>query len=247
MRVSAKFGLIVVTALVAGCASQPGAAPPLPAPPPPPPAQTDQANNAVVAITREFLPHARTLQSSFSTTLPTAYLLLSADAKKAGERTCRAWLGLPTAQQVNDLDPTAQTARTYWLLGPNSSASDDCKKLVQNYDFAKADLFRTTKGLPLGSLIAVRFPDNRVFYIDLTRATEAQNRQLLLSWYKVASTSEGGVTVESNTIAARMQRAICKDTSGIVASVTQYVAGAIGPFGFIIGLGRQQLCKVSIV
>ena len=239
------FGTAQILALLqlSSCATTPAA---IVGSAPPPPSGSEQPA-AVVAITREFLPHQATLQSTFSETLPTAYLLLSADAKKAGERMCKAWMGLPTAKQVNDLDPSAQTARTYWLLGQGSSTTDNCKKLVANYDFAKADLFRTAKGLPLGSLLAVRFPDDRVFYVDLTKASQAQDRALLLSWYTVASTSEGGVTVKSNTIAARMQRAVCNDSSGIVASIVQYAAGAIGPFGFIIGVGKQEMCKLSIV
>lgn len=211
-------------------------------------AEASPMPSKIVAITREYLPADQELPTTFSTTLPTAYLLISPDQKKAGRRMCEAWLGLPTDKAVKTLNPSAEIAHTYWLLGQASKPTDGCKALVDKYDFAKADLFRTANGLPLGSLLAVRFPDNRTFYVDLTKANAKQNRQMLLSWYVVASTTDGASKiVQSDSVAARMQRVICQDKTGIVGNVMQAGAGMLGPFGFIVGVGKEELCNVNIV
>ena len=216
---------------------------PAPAPPPPPPA----GGAATIAIVREFLAQEQSLASTLKADVPTAYLLISSDQKKSGERMCKAWMNLPTAKVAGELNPAALKAQTYWLLGQGSKSTDSCKNLVKRYDFAKADNFRSSYGLPLGSLLAVRFPDNRIFYADLTKASERQDRELLLSWYKVAATEESGMVVQSNSIAARMQRQLCSDNTGFVASLVTQGASMLGPFGFVVGVGKELLCEANVV
>jgi hypothetical protein len=154
---------------------------------------------------------------------------------------------LPTSADVAMLNPTAQQARTYWLLGANSSEADSCKKLVRNYDYGKANALRSAYGLPTGTLLAVRFPDNKTFYVDVTKANTNQNRELLMSWYQVASTTDAtGQTVTSDTIAARMHSAVCNE-NGMVASAINVIKSAAGVFGFVVDAGAKEFCRTVIV
>ena len=202
----------------------------------------------VISISREFLLPPTELQTTYAPDVPSAYLILTAGEDSAGRRMCDAWMQLPTSEQVLRINPSAKIAKTYWLLGDGSSETDKCKNLVKHYDFSKANMFRAAFGLPAGTLLAVRFPDNHTFYVDLTKASARQDQEILLSWYTVASTTtQPGTILQSTSIAANMQRVICAKDSKIMASFTGVVSGALGPFGFIVGIGEQALCSLTIV
>lgn len=196
-----RFYPLVMASLIAGCAVKPS-----------PSALPNYSAPGNFAAAKNFLTSGKTILSTRLRDRPTAYLILDKSNPGRNEKMCKAFSLLPSMADARDANPNAKVVSTWWFLGTAEKSSDDCKWLVKNYGYERANAWRSQLPAKPGQYLLAIDQKNRSFYIDLTKANRNQRETAMLRWFQIAnagSTAGPGIELVSDNMFDQMARGLC--------------------------------------
>jgi len=190
----------------------------------PPPSNTVGESTGQAPVTtivvREMLPRERNFATTANFYPFRAIILLTRQNSSRNKKLCKAYVGLLTTEAIaQQVVPDAQPIPIYWPVTAMTS-STDCTAMLAVYDYEAAKAQRQIYGVAdaKGPVLIVADKNNRYAFINLSQASEAQMRAVVIGWYAgVVQNGLKNTTFTSPNFFEVFGKGICGLTGNLVA------------------------------